>query len=149
MLALGALARIRGVTPFASVVARMRETAPEAMIVSMCLRVVIVDDHARFRAQAAELLKLERFAVVGDADTGESGVELSRRLAPDLVLLDVGLPDANGFDLVPAMHATGAAVVLTSSRASRDYGRRIEDSGAEGFISKSELSGDAIRSLLR
>lgn len=119
------------------------------MIVGMCLRVVIVDDHARFRAQAAELLTRECFSVVGDADTGESGVELSRQLAPDVVLLDVGLPDANGFDLVPAMHATGAAVVLTSSRASQDYGHRVEDSGAEGFISKVELSGEAIRSLLR
>ncbi|WP_223691729.1 response regulator transcription factor [Leifsonia poae] len=115
----------------------------------MCLRVVIVDDHARFRAQATELLRLERFAVVGDADTGRGGIEVSRRLAPDLVLLDVGLPDASGFDLVPAMHATGAAVVLTSSRASRDYGHRVEESGAEGFISKAELTGEAIRSLLR
>jgi two-component system response regulator EvgA len=114
----------------------------------MCLRVVIVDDHARFRAQAAELLTLERFSVVGDAETGARGVELSRSLAPDLVLLDVGLPDANGFDLVAAMRATGAAVVLTSSRSSRDYGTRVTDSGADGFISKAELSGEAIRSLL-
>lgn len=114
----------------------------------MCLRVVIVDDHARFRAQAAELLELERFAVVGDADTGAGGVELSRRLSPDVVLLDVGLPDADGFDLVPAMHATGAAVVLTSSRSSRDYGHRVTDSGAEGFIGKADLTGDALRSLL-
>jgi DNA-binding NarL/FixJ family response regulator len=115
----------------------------------MYLRVVIVDDHARFRAQAAELLQLERFAVVGDADTGARGVELSRRLAPDVVLLDVGLPDASGFDLVADMHATGAAVVLTSSRSFRDYGHRVADSGAEGFITKGDLTGPAIRSLLR
>lgn len=115
----------------------------------MCLRVVIVDDHARFRAQAAELLTLERFRVVGDAETGAGGVALSRALAPDLVLLDVGLPDANGFDLVTAMHETGAAVVLTSSRSLRDYGTRVADSGADGFISKEELTGEAIRSLLR
>lgn len=114
----------------------------------MCLRVVIVDDHARFRAQAAELLTLERFRVVGDAGTGARGVELSRSLAPDLVLLDVGLPDANGFDLVAAMRESGAAVVLTSSRSQRDYGTRVSDSGADGFISKAELSGEAIRSLL-
>ncbi len=118
-------------------------------MVSMCLRVVIVDDHARFRAQAAELLALERFTVVGDAETGAGGIELSRRLTPDVVLLDIGLPDGNGFDLVGAMHETGAAVVLTSSRSVRDYGTRVSDSGAEGFISKAELSGEAIRSLLR
>ncbi|GAA4143514.1 response regulator [Leifsonia shinshuensis] len=115
----------------------------------MCLRVVIVDDHARFRAQAAELLTLERFSVVGDAETGAGGVELSRSLAPDLVLLDVGLPDVDGFDLVTAMHETGAAVVLTSSRSRSDYGTRVSDSGADGFISKAELTGEAIRSLLR
>ncbi|AGW40762.1 nitrate/nitrite response regulator protein [Leifsonia xyli subsp. cynodontis DSM 46306] len=110
---------------------------------------MIVDDHARFRAQAAELLRLERFSVVGTAETGAGGVELSRHLTPDLVLLDVALPDANGFDLVGAVHATGAAVVLTSSRSYHDYGTRVTDSGADGFISKAELTGEAIRSLLR
>jgi two-component system response regulator EvgA len=114
----------------------------------MNLRVVIVDDHARFREQARELLQLERFTVVGAADTGVAGLELARRLSPDFVLLDIGLPDTIGFDLVPALHASGAAVVLTSSRALRDYGTRVQDSGAEGFINKGELTGDAIRSVL-
>ncbi|MBW8873061.1 MAG: response regulator, partial [Leifsonia sp.] len=88
----------------------------------MSLRVVIVDDHERFRAQAAELLRLERFTVVGDTDTAAGGVELSRRLSPDVVLLDIGLPDASGFDIVTAVRATGAVVVLTSSRSANDYG---------------------------
>ena len=115
-----------------------------------CMRttVVIVDDHQCFREQAAQLLELDRFAVVGDAGTGARGVEVSRRLTPDLVLLDVGLPDASGFDLVGAMHETGAAVVLTSTRAVDDYGRRVAESGAEGFIAKEDLTGTAIRSLL-
>ncbi len=114
----------------------------------MNLRVVIVDDHARFREQASRLLQLEKFTVVGAAATGSGGLELARQLNPDFVLLDIGLPDTIGFDLVPELHASGAAVVLTSSRASRDYGTRVEDSGAEGFISKGELTGDAIRSVL-
>ncbi|ANF31432.1 nitrate/nitrite response regulator protein [Leifsonia xyli] len=114
----------------------------------MSLRVVIVDDHERFRAQAAELLRLERFTVVGDSDTAAGGVELSRRLTPDVVLLDIGLPDASGFDIVPVMRGFGVAVVLTSSRSATDYGRRVADSGAKGFITKEELSGEAIRSLL-
>ena len=119
------------------------------MIIGMSLRLVIVDDHARFRAQAGELLGMQEFSVVGDAETGAVGVELSRVLSPDVVLLDIGLPDASGFDLVGPMHATGAAVVLTSTRSARDYGRRVADSGAEGFISKEELTGEGIRSLLR
>lgn len=114
----------------------------------MGLRVVIVDDHARFRAHAAELLELEHFAVVGEAGTGADGIELSRRLAPDLVLLDVGLPDASGFDLVSAMHETGAAVILTSSRSMSDYGSRVRTCGAEGFVGKEELTGEALRGLL-
>lgn len=114
----------------------------------MSLRVVIVDDHARFREQARELLQLEQFAVVGEADSGWSGVELAEQLMPDFVLLDIVLPDAVGFDLVSAIHASGAAVVLTSSRARSDYGTRVDDSGAEGFISKGELTADGIRSLL-
>lgn len=114
----------------------------------MNLRVVIVDDHARFREQARELLQLERFTVVGAAGTATTGLELTRELSPDFVLLDIGLPDTIGFDIVSALHASGAAVVLTSSRARRDYGTRVEDSGAEGFISKGELTGDAIRSVL-
>lgn len=115
----------------------------------LSLRVVIVDDHERFREQAAELLRLHCFTVVGDCDTGARGIELSRRLTPDVVLLDIGLPDASGFDIVPEMRATGAAVVLTSSRSAQDYGRRVADSGAEGFINKDELTGEAIRTLLR
>jgi two-component system response regulator EvgA len=142
------MCRIRGVTCSECVLARMLASRARVMMTGMCLRVVIVDDHARFRAQAAELLELERFAVVGGADTGAGGVELTRRLTPDIVLLDVGLPDVDGFDLVSAMHATGAAVVLTSSRSSRDYGHRVADSGADGFIGKADLTGDALRSLL-
>ena len=126
----------------------MKPGVSAEMMDDMSLRVVIVDDHERFRAQAAELLRLERFTVVGDTDTAAGGVELSRRLSPDVVLLDIGLPDASGFDVVTAVRATGAVVVLTSSRSANDYGRRVADSGAEGFINKEELTGEAIRILL-
>ena len=115
---------------------------------AMSLRVVIVDDHERFREQARELLQLEQFTVVGESDSGRGGVELAELLNPDVVLLDIMLPDAFGFDLVPAIHASGAAVVLTSSRSCSDYGTRVCDSGAEGFITKGELTADGIRSLL-
>jgi DNA-binding NarL/FixJ family response regulator len=114
----------------------------------MNVRVVIVDDHERFRQQARELLQLDDFTVVGESGTGRDGVELTEQLSPDLVLLDVGLPDIIGFDLVTAMHDSGARVVLTSSRSQQDYGTRVDDSGAEGFIGKDELTADAIRNLL-
>lgn len=114
----------------------------------MAVRVVIVDDHELFRARLRELLALEAFDVVGDAGTGAAGVALTAELHPDVVLLDVVLPDGEGFGLVPSLHRSGAAVVLISTRDRRDYGGRVESSGAEGFLSKAELTGPAIRELL-
>jgi two-component system, chemotaxis family, chemotaxis protein CheY len=115
----------------------------------MAVRVVIVDDHDVFRSRLRELLTVEAFDIVGDAATGAAGLALTARVRPDLVLLDVMLPDGASFDLVPDIQRTGAAVVLISSRDRRDYGTRVDTSGADGFLAKSELSGPAIREALR
>ena len=115
----------------------------------MAIRVVIVDDHDLFRARLRELLVLDAFDVVGDAASGARGVALTADLRPDLVLLDVMLGDGEGFGLVPALQRSGAAVVLISSRDRRDYGGRVEESGAEGFLSKADLSPSALREVLR
>jgi DNA-binding NarL/FixJ family response regulator len=112
------------------------------------IRVVIVDDHDLTRARLRDLLALDAFDVVGDAATGADGVALAAQLRPDLVLLDVMLPDGEGFDLVPALRGSGAAVVLISSRDRRDYGGRVEGSGADGFLGKAELSATALREVL-
>jgi DNA-binding NarL/FixJ family response regulator len=108
--------------------------------------VLIVDDHAGFRTFARALLKAEGFDVVGEAADGASALALSRALAPELVLLDVALPDMDGFAVCEALleDGSGAAVVLTSSREASAYRRRLERSRARGFIPKSELSGPAL-----
>lgn len=112
----------------------------------MNARVLIVDDHPGFREQARRLLELESFDVVGDAATAECGVQLASDLTPDLILLDVMLPDAVGFDVVPLLREQGdAVIVLISSRDQSDYGGRVASSGADGFIPKDELSGDSVR----
>ncbi len=112
----------------------------------MNARVLIVDDHPGFREQARRLLELEAFVVVGDATTAANGVRMTSALSPDLILLDVMLPDAVGFDVVPLLREQGAAViVLISSRDRSDYGGRVEVSGADGFIVKDELSGELLR----
>ncbi len=112
--------------------------------------ILIVDDHAGFRAQARALLQADGFEVVGDASDGSTGLAAARALRPDLVLLDIGLPDVEGFDVARELAVDGPPplVVLTSSREASAYGPRLADSRALGFIPKDELSGAAIRALV-
>jgi DNA-binding NarL/FixJ family response regulator len=114
------------------------------------LTVVIVDDHPSFRAVARMMLETDGFRVVGVEEDGESGVVGALRLEPDVVLLDVELPDIDGFEVAARLRAAGsrAAIVLASSRDRSDFGSLIHESGARGFLTKAELSGDAIRSLV-
>ena len=114
------------------------------------LTVVIVDDHPSFRAVARMLLEVEGFVVVGTADDGESGVSRTLELVPDVVLLDVELPDIGGFEVAARLReaGSGAAIVLASSRDRADYGSLVDESGARGFLTKAELTGDAIRTLV-
>ena len=112
--------------------------------------VLIVDDHPSFRATARALLEAEGFDVVGDAPDGEAALDAVRRLAPELVLLDVQLPGKSGFEIATVLTggSNGPAVVLTSSRDRSDYGMLVAQCGARGFIPKAELSGSAISALL-
>jgi DNA-binding NarL/FixJ family response regulator len=111
---------------------------------------LIVDDHPGFRSLARKLLVAGGFEVVGEAANGQDALATARQLRPDLVLLDVQLPDLDGFE-VTARLADGKAepvVVLTSTRDRADYGERVKRSGARGFIPKAELSGAALRAFL-
>jgi DNA-binding NarL/FixJ family response regulator len=112
--------------------------------------VLIVDDHAAFRAGARRLLQLEGFDVLGEAADGASALEAARRLHPDVVLLDIGLPDVDGFAVAEQLAAQDdpPAVVLISTRAAAAYGRRLERCGARGFIAKAELSGACLAALV-
>jgi DNA-binding NarL/FixJ family response regulator len=112
--------------------------------------VLIVDDHSGFRARARRLLEAEGYAVVGEAANGEQAVRAARALAPDLVLLDVNLPDTDGFAVAQELtgHAGAPAVVLTSTRDAADVAELVRSSGARGFVPKAELSGDALAALL-
>jgi DNA-binding NarL/FixJ family response regulator len=127
------------------------EIQPRAgTIRGMTRTVLIVDDHAGFRASARRLLEVEGFEVVGEADSGASGLAAAGDLAPDLVLLDVQLPDTDGIDVCDRLRTRGDAptVVLTSTREGADYGPRLNGCGAAGFISKAELSGESLAALL-
>ncbi|MEY2512917.1 MAG: hypothetical protein QOJ89_275 [bacterium] len=111
--------------------------------------VLIVDDHADFRVFARVLLEAEGFAVVGEAHDGASALVAASELMPSVVVLDVQLPDLDGFAvcerLIEREHAP--VVVLTSSREASSFRRRLAGSGARGFIAKAELSGARLAAL--
>jgi len=111
---------------------------------------LVVDDHPTFRKTARVLLESEGFEVIGEAADGASALEAAGSLFPDVVLLDVILPDIDGFEVAATLASNGnpAAVVLTSSHDPRDFGSLIKESGARGFISKAELSSATLRALL-
>jgi DNA-binding NarL/FixJ family response regulator len=112
--------------------------------------VLIVDDHASFRASARALLAADGYEVVGEAENGERALDEIERLRPDVVLLDIQLPGIDGFEVAgrAAAGGHGPEIVLTSSRELEDFGGLVAGSRACGFVPKAELSGAAIAALL-
>lgn len=113
------------------------------------LSVLVVDDHHGFRTFARRLLETSGFKVM-EATTGAEAVAAAHDRRPDLVLLDVQLPDLNGFEVAELLAAeeTSPVVVLTSTRDESDYGDRARTSPAAGFLRKDELSAAALRAYL-
>jgi two-component system, chemotaxis family, chemotaxis protein CheY len=111
-------------------------------------RVLIVDDSPAFLWWARRLLESEGLQVVGTAATGTQALADAVDLRPDVVLLDVQLPDTDGFAVCRHLRRAGLRVVLCSVRAAGDYGTRIAESGATGFLPKERLSAAALTRLL-
>jgi DNA-binding NarL/FixJ family response regulator len=117
----------------------------------MAKTVLIVDDHPSFRTTARALLAADGFEVVGEAADGRSALAEAERLHPDLILLDVQLPDMDGFTVAAELCRRNGAtpyVVLTSSRDASDFGPLVAHCGACGFVAKAELSGEALHAVL-
>jgi two-component system response regulator EvgA len=112
--------------------------------------ILIIDDDSRFRTQAGDLLHGDGFVVIGEAVDGASGLDAAASLRPDFVLLDIGLPDIEGFEVARRLAVGGPPplVVLTSSRDARAYGPRLTGGDHLGFIPKELISGAAIRALV-
>lgn len=108
--------------------------------------VVIVDDHAGFRAALRRLLEAEGLVVVGEAADGDEGVAVVTALDPDVAVVDVQLPLLDGFGVVAALTAqrTRTRVVLTSTRPAADYGARLDSSSGIPFIAKADLTAAAV-----
>jgi DNA-binding NarL/FixJ family response regulator len=113
--------------------------------------VLIVDDHPSFRASARAMLEAAGFEVVGEVSDGAAALDAIDEMHPDVVLLDVQLPDMSGFDVCSVLESRDLPppdVVLVSSRDGSDYGDLVDLSCACGFVEKGELSGEALAALL-
>jgi DNA-binding NarL/FixJ family response regulator len=112
--------------------------------------ILVVDDHPTFRATARALLEAEGFDVVGEAADGEEALAKIDQLRPEVVLLDVQLPDIDGFEIAARLSRAGssARIILISSRDASDFGSLVGESDVCGFVTKNALSGAAIRALL-
>ena len=116
----------------------------------MGLRVLVIDDNADFRAAVRQLLERGGLVVVAEAAAGAEGVRAVQAHAPDLAIVDVQLPDIDGFAVAEQVGALAPApaVILTSSLDPADFGALLDTSPALGFIPKAELSAGAIEALL-
>lgn len=114
------------------------------------MRVLIVDDHPSFRASARKLLESEGYEVVGEAANAAEALAAAEELHPDVVLLDIQLPDLDGCEVAARLgeNEDPPLVILTSSRDAGDYGDCIDKCGARGFVPKAELSGAVLTTLL-
>ncbi len=116
----------------------------------MARTVLIVDDHPSFRTSARRVLEDAGYDVIGEAHDGRSALAAARDLHPAIVLLDIRLPDLDGFEIARRLTSDDhpPAVVLTSSHDRGDFAGMIANSGARGFLPKAELSGPALGALV-
>src|SRR3990172_10443865 len=116
----------------------------------MTVRVLIVDDKEPFRMAARMVVEAtDGFEVVGEADTGESSVEMARELAPDLVLMDVNLPGVSGLDAtrqILAERSDSTVVLLLSTYEEEEYAPRAAECGAAAYIPKAVFGPDRLES---
>jgi len=117
----------------------------------MPCRVLIIDDNPDFRSAARQLLERHGFVVVAEAETGIRGIAMAKQHRPELVLLDVQLPEVDGFEVAEQLSRleTPVDAILTSSLDGTDFGALVARSRALGFVPKAELSASAIEALVR
>jgi DNA-binding NarL/FixJ family response regulator len=112
---------------------------------------LIVDDHDSFRAAARRMLEAEGFVVVGEAESGSAALARAAELRPGIVLLDVQLPDLDGFTVartLTAQNGSAPAVVLMSVRGDFGADPFLAECGARGFVPKEHLCGAALDALV-
>ena len=112
--------------------------------------VLVVDDHEGFRSEARAVLEGDGFAVVGEAATAAEALSIAAELQPGVVVLDIGLPDESGLEIVDRIRdrSPASVIVLVSGRTARDYGDRLVRAGADAFLEKASLVPGGLRAVL-
>jgi DNA-binding NarL/FixJ family response regulator len=118
--------------------------APEAK------RIVIVDDHPLFRKGLQELIHSDdSFAVCGEAGTASEGMDVIRKLHPDLVIVDLSLPGANGIELIKNIRAEypKLPILVLSMHDESLYALRAMRAGADGYVMKHEAMANVVQAV--
>jgi DNA-binding NarL/FixJ family response regulator len=103
------------------------------------LRVLVVDDHPAFRKALTSALRLVGdIEVAGEAGGGVAACEEAQQLQPDVVLMDLSMPDLSGIDAMKKIHETqpGLPVVILTAHADEGVERAAREAGASGFLAK-------------
>ena len=112
------------------------------------VRILIVDDQEPFRTVARQVIDLTpEFELVGEAETGEQAVDMAAELRPDLVLMDIHLPDIDGLEATRRIraHDTAKVVLLVSTYDASEQDSLVGASGADAYIPKDQFGRKALR----
>jgi two-component system, NarL family, response regulator NreC len=114
------------------------------------ITVLLVDDHAMFRAGIRALIDAEdRLEVVGEASTGDEGVDRVRELKPDVVVMDLAMPGSNGLEAtrrITALNLSTNVLVLTV-HAEEEYLVPVVEAGASGYLTKTSADTDLLEAI--
>jgi two-component system, NarL family, response regulator NreC len=119
-------------------------------VVSRTIRVLLVDDEARLRQMAKRLLVSQtEIQVVGEADNGRTAVDLNSRLDPDLIVMDIAMPELNGLEATRIIRRQSAKtkIIVITAMAAEPYRRAAMNMGANAFLSKGALDSDLISTI--
>lgn len=113
------------------------------------LKAMVVDDHPFIRSSVKMLLKQENFNVVAEADNGADAVQLAREHAPDLIVLDIGMPKLDGLEVISRICGLGLSskILVLTSQSALFYSMRCMKAGAAGFISKTNDINELIKAI--
>ena len=113
------------------------------------MRLLLCDDHRMMRDGLRAILEKEGLEVVGEASNGHDVIELARRLRPDIVVMDISMPDLNGIDATRALvgELRGIKVIGLSMNADQRYVMAMFKAGAAGYLLKNGASEELIRAV--